>query len=147
MDLYSEIKEQMNLSESDPNLYSPLVLAYLGDGIFELVIRSLLVSRGNIPVEKLHKKATKYVKAEAQAAIMHGLKGSFSDKEWEIYRRGRNAKSYSSAKNASIMDYRIATGFEALMGYLYLSKNSDRMMEIIKKGMEIIDGEQGHTGE
>ena len=117
--------------------YSPLTLAYIGDGIYELVIRSIVVERANRSANDLHKKTTRYVKAPAQSAMIEALLPELTEDEEAVYRRGRNAKSYTTAKNASVADYRRATGFEALMGYLYLTGQIDRMLELIKDGIRL----------
>ena len=87
-------------------------------------------------VNKLHQRASRLVKASAQSAIIEKLKDSLTEEEMAVYKRGRNAKSYTMAKNATMSDYRRATGFEALMGYLYLTEQWDRMLELIKTGIE-----------
>lgn len=135
--LLQDIKRIFECREQDVRAYSPLALAYIGDGIYDLVIRSVVVERANCSNNNLHRKTTKYVKAEAQSKIVQALFEILTDEEMEIYRRGRNAKSYSTAKNASVGDYRKATGFEALMGFLYLTGQTDRMLELIKKGIEL----------
>lgn len=112
--------------------YSPLVLAYIGDAVYELYIRSMLVSKANMQVNKLHKEATGYVKAKAQAELIRKLMDKLSEEEISIYKRGRNAHSYTSAKNADIVDYRCATGFEALIGYLYINGNEERIAELLE---------------
>lgn len=111
-------------------MLSPLQLAYIGDAIYELLIRTYLLSRKNISVNELHKEAVKYVKAKAQANIVHNLQEKLTDEEWSVIKRGRNAKSGSAPKNADLIDYKYATGFEALMGYLYLMGNDERIHEI-----------------
>ncbi len=131
-----ELAEGFQLPPLDVKLYSPLTLAYIGDAIYELVIRTILVRRGNTQVNKLHKQASGLVKAEKQSEMIGLLEEEFTEEELHIYRRGRNAKSNTSAKNASIVDYRRATGFEAVMGYLYLKGNYSRMLELIRKGLE-----------
>lgn len=93
-----------------------------------------------MPVSKLHKSATRYVSAGAQAYIVKCIMDNFTDEEMAVYKRGRNAHSYTSAKNADIVDYRMATGFEALMGYLYIKKDIGRLEEIISKSIDVIDG-------
>ena len=113
--------------------YSPLVLAYMGDAVYELYIRSMLVSHANMQVNKLHKEATGYVKAKAQAEMIKRIMPELTEEEISIYKRGRNAHSYTSAKNADIVDYRCATGFEALIGYLYINGNTERIYEILKQ--------------
>lgn len=131
--------ENFNLESREIATYSPLTLAYVGDAIYELVIRTIIVSKGNAQVNKLHHKSSNLVKAETQAKMIRYLAENeeLEDDEMSVYKRGRNAKSYTSAKNASIGDYRAATGFEALMGYLYMTGKTDRMNELIKKSLKI----------
>ncbi len=117
------------------NQFSPLVLAYIGDAIYELIIRTLTLKKGNRAVNKLHKDSISLVKANTQAIFGKSIKDELSDEELIIYKRGRNAKSHSVAKNASISDYRYATAFEALLGYLYLNKRMDRIIYLIKKAL------------
>ncbi|MGN0335485.1 MAG: Mini-ribonuclease 3 [Lachnospiraceae bacterium] len=128
--------EMFDIREQDIRTYSPLTLAYIGDAIYELVIRTILVERKNMQPEKLHKAAIKIVKAETQAAMIEEMKEFLSEEELAVYKRGRNAKAVTKAKNASMSEYRRATGFEALMGYLYLKGDMKRMLELIKLGME-----------
>lgn len=135
-ELLSRIKETFQCKEVDVRAYSPLTLAYIGDSIYDLVIRTILVERANKSVNDLHKKATIYVKAQAQAQMIHALQEELTQEELAVYKRGRNAKSYTTAKNASIRDYRNATGFEALMGYLYLMGRTERMLELIQLAIE-----------
>lgn len=134
--LIKYLKEEFNLPPTDIKTYSPLALAYIGDGIYDLVIRTMIVERGNAPVQRLHKKVSSYVKASAQTQIFHKIEEVLSEEELSVYKRGRNAKSYTSAKNATMSDYRTATGFEALMGYLYLTSQLPRMIELIKIGID-----------
>lgn len=129
------LKRLFSLPETNVKQYSPLTLAYIGDAAYELVIRTILVSRANTQVNKLHRRASNLVKAEAQSEMIERLEPHFTAEEEHIYKRGRNAKSYTSAKNASIVDYRRATGFEAVMGYLYLKGEYERMLELIKLGI------------
>lgn len=136
------LQHLFRLPEVNPKQYSPLTLAYIGDAVYELVIRTILVSRANTQVSKLHKKASSLVKAEKQSELVEILEAHFTPEEEHIYKRGRNAKSYTSAKNAGIVDYRRATGFEAVMGYLYLKGDFRRMMDLIKMGIE--PGENGN---
>ena len=130
--LYDEIKEQYDLPDINPGELAPLILAHIGDAIYEVVIRTITLSKGNRPVEKVHKEAISYVNAKTQADAADLLLPMLTEEEADIYRRGRNAKANTKAKNASIGDYRKATGFEALMGYLYLKGETDRMLELIK---------------
>ena len=127
---------EFGLVEQDIRTYSPLTLAYIGDAIFELVVRTVLVERKNTQAEKLHKAATQIVKAETQARMIEALKESLTPEELSAYKRGRNAKAVTRAKNATMADYRKATGFEALMGYLYLKGEMERMIELIHLGVE-----------
>ncbi len=135
-----KFKELFELEDTDIRTYSPLTLAYIGDAIYELVIRTILVEKGNAQVNKLHQRASKLVKASAQSEIIEKLKPYLTEEEMGIFKRGRNAKSFTMAKNASMSDYRRATGFEALMGHLYLTEQWDRMLELIKIG--ITEGEK-----
>ena len=135
LNLLEKIKNVFACSEQDIRAYSPLTLAYIGDAVYELVIRSVVVERANRSANDLHKMSVKYVKAEAQAKMIEALLEVLSEDELAVYKRGRNAKSYTVAKNASMSDYRKATGFEALMGFLYLSGQTDRMLELIKQGI------------
>ncbi len=139
----SRIKEFFELPGADIRSYSPLTLAYIGDGIYELVIRTILVEQGNCQPQKLHKRASALVKAQTQSAMMETLTPLLTDEELAVYRRGRNAKSYTMAKNATMGDYRRATGFEALMGYLYLTQQEPRMLELIKEGLKAWGEEHG----
>ncbi len=137
MSMLESIKEQFHLENQDIRTYSPLALAYIGDGIYELVVRTMVTGWGNRPVNELNKLSTAYVKAEAQAEMMIALKEELTQEEAEVFKRGRNAKPYTKAKNASRADYHKATGFEALMGYLYLTGQTERMLYLIKRGMEL----------
>ena len=132
----SYLKELFALGNTDIKTYSPLTLAYIGDAVYEIVIRTVLVEKGNAQVNKLHQRARKLVKASAQSEIIEKLKEDLTEEELAVYKRGRNAKSYTMAKNATMSDYRRATGFEALMGYLYLTEQWERMLQLIKKGIE-----------
>lgn len=115
-----------------PSLYSPLVLAYIGDGVYELFVRSKVIEENeNMPAHKLHKTVIKYVNASAQAKSITEISEYLTDDETAVYKRGRNAKSYTNPKNADIGDYRKATGFEALVGYLYLLGEKERVNEIM----------------
>ena len=116
----------------DIRSFSPLTLAYIGDAVYEIVIRTIIVENGNAPVNKLHHKASSLVKAVAQKEAMEKILPLLTEEEEAVYKRGRNAKSYTSAKNASVIDYRIATGFEALMGFLYLMGRNERILELVK---------------
>ena len=130
-----QLKELFHLEDQDLRSYSPLTLAYIGDGVYELVIRTILVKKGNCPVNRLHKKASSLVKAGAQSAIMEVIEEKLTPEELSVYRRGRNAHSPTMAKHATMADYRRATGFEALMGYLYLKDDFSRIIELVRAGI------------
>lgn len=133
-DLIQAMKEGLGFQNVDIKTYSPLSLAYIGDGVFDLVIRSFVVNQGNMQVNKMHRHTSEIVKATTQARMADFLeKGGFlSEEEESVYKRGRNAKSHTSAKNASVMDYRKATGFECLIGYLYLQQQNERLIELVQ---------------
>lgn len=139
--LLSQIKECFNCKEQDVRAYSPLTLAYIGDAVFDLVIRSVIVERANRSNNDLHKRTIRYVNAETQARMIEALLEQLTEEEEAVYKRGRNAKSYTTAKNASVGDYRKATGFEALVGYLYLTDRVPRVLELIKQGITLISME------
>lgn len=126
------IKTAFNLPDTDIKTYSPLTLAFIGDSIFDLIIRTYVVESGNAPVNKLHHRSAGLVQASAQADLYHTVKDMLSEEELTIFKRGRNAKSFTSAKNAGVVEYRTATGLEALIGYLYLTDRMDRLMELMK---------------
>ena len=130
-----QLKELFHLEDQDLRSYSPLTLAYIGDGVYELIIRTILVKKGNCPVNRLHKKASSLVKAGAQSAIMEVIEEELTSEELSVYRRGRNAHSPTMAKHATMADYRRATGFEALMGYLYLKEDYTRMLTLVRMGI------------
>ena len=136
VNLKEKFMDEFGLVEQDIRTYSPLTLAYIGDAIFELVVRTVLVERKNTQAEKLHKAATKIVKAETQALLIEAVKDDLTEEELAVYKRGRNAKAVTRAKNATMSEYRRATGFEALMGYLYLKGDMERMIELIRLGVE-----------
>ncbi|MBR6474259.1 MAG: ribonuclease III [Lachnospiraceae bacterium] len=112
-----------------------LTLAYLGDAIYELVLRTMLVEQGLSHVDSLNKKASGYAKAPTQAKIFRIIEESLSEEELGFYKRGRNAKSGSVAKSGTVMDYRMATGFESMLGYLYLSGKQERILELVMQGI------------
>ena len=119
---------------------SPLVLAYLGDTVYESYIREHLIRQNmNRKVNNLHKLAIQYSKAKAQATIIHEIENELTEEEMKIFKRGRNQKSHTAHKKADIIDYKYATGFEALIGYLYLGEEKERLEYIIQKGIEIIE--------
>lgn len=127
------------MQEVDVKTYSPLALAYIGDSIFDLVIKSLVLNQGNKQVQKLHKDTSQIVQAASQSRMMRVLQGHLTEEELAVYKRGRNSRTVTPAKNQSVTDYRRATGFEALMGYLYLKKEWKRMLELIKMGLDELE--------
>lgn len=126
----------------DAKLLNGNTLAYIGDAVFSLQIRTYLVNKNLQKSNELQRQTVKYVKAKSQAEFIHAMiaAGLLTDSELEIVKRGRNAKSSSVAKNASITDYRAATGFEALWGYLYLENEKDRLKKLLE--FVVAEGEQ-----
>lgn len=139
--LLGKLQKEFLCEKIDLRTYSPLTLAFLGDCVFDLLIRTIIVERGNRAVESLHKRKSAVVKAQTQAKMADVLSETLSEEELAVYKRGRNAKSYSTAKNASVTDYRKATGFEALLGYLYLQDKEDRIIELVKYALQQLDME------
>ena len=138
MEFLDYFRQSLHLKPVDANTYSPLVLAYLGDSVYELMIRTRVTNRGSMQVNKMHKKSASLVKAQTQAQILKLLEPELTPEEEDVYKRGRNAKSASMAKHATMIDYRMATGFEALIGYLFLTEQYSRMVELVGKGLEFI---------
>lgn len=134
------IMQAFEKEEVNPKMYSALALAYIGDGVYDLIIRTVVVERGNNKVNLMHRQTSSVVKAESQAKMMRMLKPYLTEEEEHVYKRGRNAKSATTAKNASVIDYRVATGFEALVGYLYLDNRIDRLLELVKLGIDLLQG-------
>lgn len=124
-DVFFDLKPKVS-----PNEYSALDLAYIGDAVFEICVRAFVLQNGNIPVNKLHKISSGFVNAHSQALMFEKIKDILSEKEFAVMKRGRNAKSLTTAKNASVTDYRHATGLEALFGYLFLMGENDRILEL-----------------
>ncbi|WP_069997108.1 Mini-ribonuclease 3 [Cellulosilyticum sp. I15G10I2] len=118
------------------NVYSPLALAYIGDAVYEIFVRTYVINKGNAPVNKMHKASRELVRASTQAQIYHMIENVLSDEEKDALRRGRNAKSISTPKNADITEYRHATGLEALIGHLYIKGDINRISELMRLGIE-----------
>lgn len=137
LSLLGAIRKKFVCDRVDIRTYSPLTLAFVGDCIYDLVIRTIVVERGNTAPGVLHTKKSSIVKAQAQAAQADALMEELTAEEQAVYRRGRNAHSHSTAKNASSGDYRKATGLEALYGFLYLTDQTDRLLWLIAKGLEL----------
>jgi ribonuclease-3 family protein len=126
-------------SKNEARMLNPLQLALVGDGVFEVFIRSYILTQNTaLSANKIHVKAIGYVKAKSQSDIMHEIEGLLNEEEEAVYKRGRNAKSPTVPKNADVRDYRMATGFEALIGYLYLIGNKERLEFMFNKSVEII---------
>lgn len=123
----------------DYKQYGALALAYMGDCVYEIIVRKKLMEKANMPVNTLHKNAKKYVSAAAQSEIFKKLQPVLTEEEMGIYKRGRNSKPYTKAKNASVEEYSRATGVEALFGYLYLTENFKRLDEL---SQHIFEGEE-----
>ena len=121
---------------SEVNTMSPLTWAYIGDSVYELYIRQHLINTTKLKPHKLHIEAIKYVKAGAQAKILEKIKQSLTEEEQEIVKRGRNAENHHLPKNATVQEYMYSTGFEALIGYLYLTKQDERLKEILELCVE-----------
>lgn len=136
MPILETINDVFSMKSVNPNEYSPLALAFIGDSIFDVVIKTVMVERGNCQVNKLQNRTSKIVRATSQALIADALKDVLTEEEANILRRGRNAKPYTKAKNASYSEYCKATGLEALAGYLFLKNDVVRLVELIKTGIE-----------
>lgn len=127
----------MAITEKKPSQFSPLALAYIGDGVYDLYVRTRVIDENpNLPAHKLHLKTVKYVKAHAQSNSIEAMLEMLTEEETAVYKRGRNAKSATVPKNADMADYRRATGFEALIGYTYLTQNTERLNELMDKAYE-----------
>lgn len=137
LELYAYIKNQFGEKDVDVRTYSPLTLAFIGDGVFDLIVRAYVVGKGNRPAHLLHNEKSRIVKAASQARMAELLHDSLTSKEQEIYRRGKNAKPSNTAKNATLTDYHKATGLEALCGYLFMTGQTVRLTELIRRGMEL----------
>lgn len=127
--------EEFNKIEK-PELLNPLVLAYIGDAVYEVYVRVYIAKKGEIKTNTLHKASISFVSAHAQSDILDEIENSLTEEELNIVRRGRNAHSNTIPKNASIADYKKATAFEALIGYLFLKNDIKRLEEIIKLTLE-----------
>jgi len=141
----SYMNELFQMEEVDIREYSPLTLAYIGDCVYDLVIKSLVINEGNKQVNKLHQETSRLVQASAQSLMMRTMQEHLTEEEHAVYKRGRNAKSVSPAKNQSITDYRRATGFEALLGYLYLKKDYKRLLDLVKIGLDSLENNKADS--
>ena len=134
-DFLEYYKKSMGLEPVDVRTYSPLVLAYIGDAVYELMIRSKVINHGSMQVNKMHKHSAALVKASAQAQLIKALQEELTEEELAAYKRGRNAKSSTMAKHATMIDYRMATGLEALVGWLFLTEQYARLVELVSRGL------------
>lgn len=133
------IKEILEIPPYDVRTYSPLTLAFLGDAVYELMIRTKVVTRANTNPNQLNRQSSALAKASAQAQLLYAILPLLTPEETAVYKRGRNAHSATKAKNATVVDYRTATGFEALMGYLYLKDEQERAAQLVRAGWEALD--------
>lgn len=134
-DFLEYYKKSMGLEPVDVRTYSPLVLAYIGDAVYELMIRSKVINHGSMQVNKMHKHSAALVNASAQAQLIKALQEELTEEELAAYKRGRNAKSATMAKHATMIDYRMATGLEALVGWLFLTEQYARLVELVSRGL------------
>ena len=136
--LQDYLDQLFQVTEKDYTQYSPLALAFIGDGVYDLVIRTVMIKKGNRQAVKIHRDTTELVKAGTQAKMIAALLPHLTSEETAVYRRGHNAKPYNTAKNASREEYLEATGFEALMGYLYLQRQDKRMLDLVALALKEI---------
>jgi len=134
--IIGNMRKDFDIKPMDVMNLNPLVLAYIGDAVYEVYIRTMLVINNKTNVNMLHKMSVKYVKAKAQSDIVHRIMDKLTQDEQDAVRRGRNAKSATAPKHADITDYRYSTGYEAMIGYLYLTNNTERLIEILRLSVE-----------
>ena len=146
MNICERILDGKNLDPKHIQMRSPIALAYVGDTIFDLYLRTHLVTSTDLPPKELHQHASQYANAAAQAAMIKNIEHMLTEEEYSVFRRGRNAKSYTVPKHAKLIDYRLATGFESLLGYIYLSGNEDRLVELMRAAVSSL-GEEMTTHE
>ncbi|MGN0372616.1 MAG: Mini-ribonuclease 3 [Enterocloster sp.] len=132
----SYYRQCMRLEPVEVQTYSPLVLAYIGDAVYEIMIRTRVINKGSMQVNKMHKRSAELVKAGTQAALIRSIEEDLTEEEHAVYKRGRNAKSATMAKHATMIDYRMATGLEALVGWLFLTERYERLTQLVGKGLE-----------
>lgn len=138
------MRKIFQMQEVDVQTYSPLTLAYIGDCIYDLIIKNLVINQGNKQVQKLHKETSALVQAQTQSKMMRTMQEHLTEEEHAVYRRGRNSKTVTPAKNQTITDYRRATGFEALLGYLYLQKDYKRLLDLVKIGLDSLKEDESN---
>lgn len=142
VDLFRAVREKFGVGEVDIRTYSPLALAFIGDGVYDLVVRSLIVGKGSTRPGQLHQRTSHLVKAHTQSVMMDSILPVLSDEEADVYRRGRNAKSPTMARHATSGDYHRATGFEALMGFLYLRGEFCRILDLTEIGFHAVEADE-----
>ena len=138
-DLPAKIKEQFEIKDTDINTYNPLTLAFIGDSVYETIVRTMVVSKGNKSVNALAKDKNKLVNAKTQSRIAEILTEYYTEEEADIYRRGKNAKTANHSKSAAYSEYHRATGLEAVFGYLYLTGKLDRCLELLKTALDKLE--------
>ncbi|MBP5495303.1 MAG: ribonuclease III [Lachnospiraceae bacterium] len=138
-DLPGKIKEQFDIKDTDINTYNPLTLAFIGDSVYETIVRTIVVTKGNKSVNALAKDKNKLVNAKTQSRIAEILTDYYTEEEADIYRRGKNAKTANHSKSAAYSEYHRATGLEAVFGYLYLTGNLERCIELLKTALDKIE--------
>ena len=136
------INAVFGITDKDIRTYSPQTLAFIGDVVFDLIIRTMLVNEGNRGVNGLHKDKSALVNANTQAFMAEHFSEILSEEEMDIYRRGKNTKTASHAKNAGLSAYQKATGFEALLGYLYLTGQNERLFEVVKLSLSKLEKQE-----
>lgn len=134
-----DVKEQFHLQMPEALSYSGLALAFVGDGAYELAVRTLIAGKGNMQVQKMHRMCSELVKAPTQAAMVHAIFHQLTKEEQSVCKRGHNTKPHTKAKNATTEDYLWATGLEALCGWLYLTDQQQRLMEVIRMGLDALE--------
>lgn len=136
---FQYFKEQFQIKHGSPESYSPLALAYIGDAVFDIMVRTTAVSKVNKQVDKYNKDVSRVVCAPSQAKMISAIQDRLTEEEQMIYKRGRNANSHSKARHASWTDYRNATGFEAVLGYLYLKEDFQRLIDVVKMSLDVLE--------
>lgn len=137
MSFLEAVRQKFSCQEVDVRTYSPLTLAFAGDCVYDLIVRTVVVERANASPNTLHKRKSEAVRASAQAMQAEAILPCLTEEETAVYKRGRNAHSHTTAKNASVADYRKATGLEALYGFLYLTDRTDRLLSLVKMSFEL----------
>ncbi len=130
------IRAEFSIPERKLSTMTPQALAYLGDAVYDLVIRTVIVDRDNRSAKRMTREASGYARASAQADLIKSIESELNEEEYDIYRRGRNANPGTKARHATMGEYRLATGFEALLGYLYLKGETGRLLSLIHRGWD-----------